>query len=38
MILYDGTGKELGGVYADDTPGLQSDARVAHTSRSSPAN
>lgn len=31
ILLYDGTGKELGGVYADDTPGLQSDARVTIT-------
>lgn len=28
LIFSDGTGRELGGVYADDTPGLQSDARV----------
>lgn len=31
VILYDGNGKELGGVYADDTPGLQSDARLTFT-------
>jgi hypothetical protein len=31
VILYDATGRELGGVYADDTPGLQSDARVIYT-------
>ena len=31
ILLYDGTGKELGGVYADDTPGLQSDARITIT-------
>ena len=31
VLLYDGAGKELGGVYADDTPGLQSDARVTLT-------
>lgn len=31
IILYDGTGRELPGLYADDTPGLQSDARVSHT-------
>lgn len=31
VILYDGTGRELPGLYADDTPGLQSDARVTHT-------
>jgi hypothetical protein len=35
VILYDGTGKELGGVYADDTPGLQSDARVVYTPKQS---
>ena len=31
IILYDGTGKELPSLYADDTPGLQSDARLTHT-------
>jgi hypothetical protein len=31
IILYDGTGREIPGLYADDTPGLQSDARVTHT-------
>lgn len=31
VILYDGTGRELPGLYADDTPGLQADARVTHT-------
>jgi len=30
LIVYDGTGKELPGLYADDTPGLQGDARVSH--------
>ncbi len=30
VILYDGSGRELGGVYADDTPGLQADARVTY--------
>jgi hypothetical protein len=35
VILYDGTGKELGGVYADDTPGLQSDARVVYVPKQS---
>ena len=31
IILRDGDGKELGGVYADDTPGLQSDCRLVYT-------
>jgi hypothetical protein len=31
VILYDGTGRELPNLYADDTPGLQSDARITHT-------
>jgi hypothetical protein len=32
VILYDAkSGRELPGLYADDTPGLQSDARVTHT-------
>jgi hypothetical protein len=32
VILYDAaTGRELPGLYADDTPGLQGDARVTHT-------
>lgn len=35
VILSDGTGKELGGVYADDTPGLQSDARVVYVPKTS---
>jgi hypothetical protein len=35
VILYDGAGKELGGVYADDTPGLQSDARVLYVPKQS---
>lgn len=35
VILSDGTGKELGGVYADDTPGLQSDARVVYVPKRS---
>ena len=35
LIFYDGTGRELGGVYADDTPGLQSDARVTVTPKQS---
>lgn len=35
ILLYDGTGKELGGVYADDTPGLQSDPRVTLTPKAS---
>lgn len=29
--LYDATGKELFGLYADDTPGLQGDCRLTHT-------
>ena len=35
ILLYDGTGKELGGVYADDTPGLQTDSRVIYTPKTS---
>jgi hypothetical protein len=35
VILYDDTGRELGGVYADDTPGLQADARVVVTPKQS---
>jgi hypothetical protein len=32
IILYDpASGRELPGLYADDTPGLQGDARVTHT-------
>lgn len=32
LILYDpASGRELPGLYADDTPGLQGDARVTHT-------
>jgi hypothetical protein len=31
IILYDGTGKELPSLWADDTPGLQTDARFTHT-------
>src|SRR5579883_2418043 len=32
IVLHDAkTGRELPGLYADDTPGLQSDARVTHT-------
>ncbi len=31
MYVYDASGKELPGLYADDTPGLQSDCRVSHT-------
>jgi hypothetical protein len=29
--LYDASGKELFGLYADDTPGLQGDCRLTHT-------
>lgn len=31
ILLYDAAGKELFGLYADDTPGLQGDARLTHT-------
>ena len=32
LILHDAkTGRELPGLYADDTPGLQTDARLTHT-------
>jgi len=31
IIVSDGAGRELGGVYADDTPGLQSDCRLTYT-------
>jgi hypothetical protein len=31
IILYDAKGKELGGFYADDTPGLMSDCRAVYT-------
>jgi hypothetical protein len=31
IILHDATGRELPSLYADDTPGLQSDARILHT-------
>lgn len=31
ILFYDGSGKELGGIYADDTPGLQTDCRLVHT-------
>jgi hypothetical protein len=32
LVIHDmATGRELPGVYADDTPGLQSDARLTHT-------
>lgn len=31
LILYDAAGKELTSLYADDTPGLQGDARLTHT-------
>ncbi len=35
LLLYDATGKELAGIYADDTPGLQSDARITYTPKQS---
>ena len=31
IILSDAKGQEIPGLYADDTPGLQTDARVTHT-------
>lgn len=31
LILYDASGRELPGLYADDTPGLQTDASITHT-------
>lgn len=31
ILLRDVSGRELGGVYADDTPGLQSDSRLSYT-------
>ena len=31
IILHDVNGRELPGLYADDTAGLQSDARIVHT-------
>lgn len=31
VILSDATGRELGGAYADDTPGLQTDCRLTYT-------
>lgn len=30
LIVSDGAGRELAGVYADDTPGLKTDARVVY--------
>jgi hypothetical protein len=35
IILYDASGKELGGYYADDTPGLMSDCRAVYTPKQS---
>jgi len=35
ILLHDEQGREMAGVYADDTPGLQSDARVVFTPKSS---
>ena len=34
IILSDAKGQEIPGLYADDTPGLQTDARVTYTSPS----
>ena len=34
IIFYDGKGQETAGLYADDTPGLQTDARVSYKSPS----
>ena len=31
LLFHDATGRELPSLYADDTPGLQSDARLTHT-------
>ena len=31
VIVYDAKGQEIPGLYADDTPGLQTDARLTHT-------
>ncbi|MGL6074078.1 MAG: hypothetical protein ACRC8S_07955 [Fimbriiglobus sp.] len=31
ILMHDGAGKELAGLYADDTPGLQGDARLTFT-------
>jgi hypothetical protein len=31
IYVYDVSGKEIPGLYADDTPGLQGDCRVSHT-------
>ncbi len=31
VIVYDAKGREIPGLYADDTPGLQTDARLTHT-------
>lgn len=31
ILLYDANGKEQFGLYADDSPGLQGDARLTHT-------
>jgi hypothetical protein len=31
ILLHDASGKELFGLYADDTPGLQGDCRLTHT-------
>lgn len=31
ILLHDTAGKELFGLYADDSPGLQGDARLTHT-------
>ncbi len=31
ILMHDAAGKELFGLYADDSPGLQGDARLTHT-------
>jgi hypothetical protein len=31
ILMHDASGKELAGLYADDTPGLQTDARLTFT-------
>lgn len=35
ILFYDSSGKELAGTYADDTPGLQADARVVFVPKES---
>ena len=35
ILMHDGDGNELAGLYADDTPGLQADARLTFTPKTS---